>query len=201
MLKKIGIGVALLSVVLVFTACANSTPAAVPEPTPTPSPEPAPVPNPEPVPVPNPEPPPAVNPKPRPSGPIRATWIQVEVDTDSQVVSIPVAELEDNWNVHFKLRTTDGEENFMAYIFDGGIYVRANVCPPCRSVGFSLDEDEHILICDRCATIFDAETGAGIKGACVDYPKAAAPYEISAGNLVIKGSDLLTAYEETLLPG
>ncbi len=197
MLKKIGIGAVLLSLVLIFTACTNSTPTAAPEPTPTPSPEPTPTPNPEP----NPGPTPAVAPKPRPSGPIKAAWIQVQVDQDSQTVSLPVSELEDNWNIHFKLKTTEDDINFMAYIFDGEIYVRANVCPPCKSIGFSLDENEDILICDRCATIFDASTGAGIKGACVDYPKASASYEISDGSLVIKGSDLLAAYQETLLPG
>lgn len=201
MLKKIGIGAVLLSLVLIFTACANSTPTAAPEPTPTPSPEPEPAPNLEPAPVPNPEPTPAVNPKPRPSGPIEGTWIQAEVDEDSQTVSLPISELEDNWNIHFNLETTEGDVTFMAYIFNGEIHVRANVCPPCRSIGYALDENEQLLICDMCATLFDAETGAGIKGACVDYPKASAAYEISDGNLIIKGSDLLAAYQETLLPG
>ena len=205
MLKKIGIGAVLIAVVFIFTACASPPPA--PEPAPTPPSEPAPAsnpgqtPSPEPAPAPNPGPTPAVAPKPRPSGPIKAAWIQVQVDQDSQTVSLPVSELEDNWNIHFKLKTTEDDVNFMAYIFDGEIHVRANVCPPCKSIGFSLDENEDILICDRCATIFDAETGAGIRGACVDYPKAAASYEISDGSLVIKGSDLLAAYQETLLPG
>ena len=205
MLKKIGIGAVLIAVVFIFTACASPPPA--PEPAPTPPSEPAPAsnpgqtPSPEPAPVPNPGPTPAVAPKPRPSGPIKAAWIQVQVDQDSQTVSLPVSELEDNWNIHFKLKTTEDDVNFMAYIFDGEIHVRANVCPPCKSIGFSLDENEDILICDRCATIFDASTGAGIKGACVDYPKASASYEISDGSLVIKGSDLLAAYQETLLPG
>jgi len=207
MLKKIGIGAALVSLILIFASCASPapTPEPTPNPTPTPEPTPNPAPNPEPepapAPTPEPEPTPAPNPEPRPSGPIEATWIQVQVDQDSQTVSIPSSELENNWNTHFKLETTEGDINFMAYIFDGEIYVRANVCPPCRSVGFSLDENKDILICDRCATIFNAETGAGIEGACVDYPKAAAAYEISDGNLVIKGSDLLAAYQETLLPG
>ena len=206
MLKKIGIIAVLLSLILIFTACANSTPTAtVPEPTPNTEPtqpaNPEPTSTPEPTQVPNSEPAPVIEPKPRPSGPIKATWLQVQVDQDSQTVSFPVSELEDNWNIHFKLKTTQGDVNFMAYIFEGDIYVRANVCPPCRSIGFSLDEEEQLLICDRCATLFNARTGAGIEGACVDYPKAAAQYEFRNGNLVIKGSDLIAAYQETLVPG
>ncbi len=123
------------------------------------------------------------------------------MNEDSQTVFIPLSELEDNWDVHFKLQTTDGETNYMAYIFEDEVYVRANVCPPCRSIGFSLDEGKQLLICDRCATLFEAATGAGVSGACVDYPKAPVAYEIIDGNIVIHGSDLITAYQETLLPG
>lgn len=201
MLSKIGIGAALLSLVLIFTACAGSTPTAAPEPTTIPNQEPTPAPNPEPTPVPNPESTPVVEPKPRPPGPIKATWLQVKVDEASQIVSLPVSELEDDWNIHFKLETAEGETNFMAYIFKGDVYVRANVCPPCHSIGFSLDEEDQLLICDRCATIFDAETGDGIEGACVDYPKAAVPYEIVDGSVVLKGAELLAAYQDTLSPG
>ena len=190
MLKKlIVIVTALASLVLFFTACAG--PSSTPEPTPVPAPTPAP----EPTPIP--EPTQSLNP--RPSGPIEATWIEPQVSGGT--VSIPVSELKDNWNVHFGLDVADGDMNFMAYIFDGEVYVRANVCPPCKSVGFALDEAVRKLICDRCATTFAAETGAGIAGACVDYPKASVAYEISDGNMVMAGSDLLEAYQETLLPG
>ena len=89
--------------------------------------------------------------------------------------------------------------NFMAYVLDGEIYVRANVCPPCQSVGFSLGKD--VLICDRCATTFEARTGEGIEGACVDFPKASVPYEIIDGNIVMKGTDLIAAYQDTTEPG
>jgi nitrite reductase/ring-hydroxylating ferredoxin subunit len=125
----------------------------------------------------------------------------VEVDQDGQTVSIPLSAVENNWNVHFKLETTDGEVNYMAYIFEDEIYVRANVCPPCRSIGFSLDEGEELIICDRCATLFEPATGAGISGACVDYPKASVPYVITDGNIVMNGGDLIAAYQETLFPG
>ena len=185
MLRNIGIGVALLSFIFISTACTSSTLTVDQEPTSPPASEPNPV----------------VNPQPRPSGAIEATWIQVDLDVGNQTVSVPVDELEDNWNIHFKLETTSGDIDFMAYIFKGKAYVRANVCPPCHSVGFALDEDNRILICDRCATIFDAETGSGIEGACVDYPKAAVPYEIINGRIVISITDLTAAYQETIAPG
>lgn len=206
MLKKIGIiGAIVVSLVVVLVGCSSSAPVSNPEPEPIPAPTPAPEPEPEPepAPAPDPEPEPAAepNPEPRPSGPIEATWVQVAVDEDDQTVSIPLSTLEDNWNVHFKLETTDGEVNYMAYIFEDEIYVRANVCPPCRSIGFALDEGAQLLICDRCATLFEPATGAGISGACVDYPKASVPYEVTDGNIVMSSDNLLAAYQETLLPG
>jgi nitrite reductase/ring-hydroxylating ferredoxin subunit len=129
--------------------------------------------------------------------PISATWIEPQVVGDT--VAIPLSEVEDNWNVHFNVNTQGEDMNFMAYVLDGDVYVRANVCPPCRSIGFSLEEA--VLICDRCATTFGAETGDGINGACVDYPKASVPYEVSDGNVVMEGSDLIAAYEDTLVAG
>jgi nitrite reductase/ring-hydroxylating ferredoxin subunit len=129
----------------------------------------------------------------KPSGPIKAIWIEPQADGD--IFIIPLSAINENWNVHFKVETM----NFMAYTLDGELYVRANVCPPCRSTGFSLDDD--VLVCDRCATTFEAKTGAGIKGACVDYPKAAISYEINNGTVLLKKQDLATAYEETLQPG
>ncbi len=114
-------------------------------------------------------------------------------------VSIPVSEVENNRNVHFEVETQDSNMNFMAYVLDGEIHVRVNVCPPCRSIGFSLEEP--VLICDRCATTFEAKTGEGIEGACIEFPKASVPYEVSDGNVVMKGADLIAAYTDTLEPG
>jgi len=186
MLRKIGIGVVLILLVLIVAACAGPTPAPTPEPTPTPAPNPTPAP---PSQTPNPTLP--------PSWPVKATWIEPQLDGNT--VSIPVSEVEDNWNIHFELETEVGNINFMAYIVDGEIYVRSNVCPPCRSVGFSLNKD--ILVCDRCATIFEVKTGEGIEGACVDYPKAAVSYEITGANIVMSGTDLIAAFQDTLNPG
>ena len=131
------------------------------------------------------------------AAPIEATWIEPQVAGDT--VSIPVSEVEDNWHIHFKLNTLDGNKNFMAYILDGEIYVRANVCPPCGSIGFALEND--VLICDTCATTFEAKTGNGIKGACVDFPKASVSYEIADGNILMNRADLIAAYQNTLEAG
>ncbi len=131
------------------------------------------------------------------SEPTKATWIEPLVVGDT--VSAPLSEVANNWNIHFAVETQDNSMNFMAYTVDGEIYVRANVCPPCQSIGFSLDEDT--LVCDRCATTFEAQTGKGISGACVDYPKASAPYEIEDGNIVMNSADLTTAYQHTIEPG
>jgi nitrite reductase/ring-hydroxylating ferredoxin subunit len=136
-------------------------------------------------------------PNPTPSGAMKATWIEPQVVGDT--VSIPVSEVENNWNVHFKVKAQGEDMNFMAYVLDGEIHVRANVCPPCRSIGFSLEED--ILVCDRCATTFKAKTGEGIKGPCVDFPKASVPYEINDGNVVMKSAALIIAHEDTIEPG
>jgi nitrite reductase/ring-hydroxylating ferredoxin subunit len=169
MLRKIAIGAVLFSLILIAVACTGPTSTPTPNPTPNPN----------------------------PSGPIKATWIEPQVAGDT--VSIPVTEVENNSNTHFTLGTKDGNINFMEYIVDGEIYVRANVCPPCKSIGFSLKED--VLVCDRCATTFKAKTGEGIKGACVDFPKASVPYEIRGGNTVMKGTDLIAAYQDTIEPG
>jgi len=134
---------------------------------------------------------------PPPSGPIKATLIEPQVADG--IVSIPVSEVQNLTNVRFGVETQDGDMNFMAYVLAEEIYVRANVCPPCHSIGFSLDGD--ILVCDRCATKFQAQTGAGISGACVNYPKASVPYEVGDGNIVMNSTDLITAYQDTLEPG
>jgi len=129
--------------------------------------------------------------------PIRATWIQPQVAGDT--VSVPVSKVQDNTNVAFNLKTQSGDMNFMAYVLDGEVFVRADVCPPCRSIGFSLEEA--ILICDTCATTFKAQTGEGIGGACVDYPKAPVSYGIQDGDIVMNIANLVSAYRDTVEPG
>jgi len=127
---------------------------------------------------------------------IEATWINPQVLGD--IISIPISEVENDKIMHFEFTTQDKDMTFMAYDLSGEIYVRANICPPCRSIGFSLRQST--LVCDTCGTVFDAKTGAGINGACVAYPKAAVAYEIRDGSIVMKGSDLLAAYQDTVNP-
>jgi nitrite reductase/ring-hydroxylating ferredoxin subunit len=114
------------------------------------------------------------------------------------IISTPISEVENDKIMHFEFTTQDKAMTFMAYDLSGEIYVRANICPPCRSIGFSLLQST--LVCDTCGTVFDARTGAGIDGACVAYPKAAVAYEIRDGSIVMKGSDLLAAYQDTINP-
>jgi uncharacterized membrane protein len=133
----------------------------------------------------------------KPSGSIKAKLIEAQVNGDS--VSIPVSAVESDWNTQFAVSAQAGTMNFMAYLLNNKIYVRADVCPPCRSIGYSLDGNT--LVCDRCATTFKADTGDGIGGACVGYPKALVPYQISNGNIIMSQADLVVAYENTLNPG
>lgn len=161
----------LVVIALTLAACASPAPASAPLPTP------------------------GGNTK--PSGVLEQKWIEPLVSSDT--ISIPVSELESDWNTRFRVQTASGEVTAMAYILDGKTYVRANVCPPCRSVGFRLSGNT--LICMSCATKFSATTGEGISGACVNYPKAAVNYEVNGGNIVISKADLLGAYQNTLSPG
>ena len=131
--------------------------------------------------------------------PIPATWVTLSEASDT--VSIPVSAVSDNKMVHFLLgEGPNGDVAFMVYELGKEIYVRSNVCPPCWSVGFSLQKD--ILICDTCATTFNAKTGDGLEGspACASYPKASVPYEIKDGMIVMNQNDLIVSYQNTLEP-
>ena len=133
----------------------------------------------------------------KPSGPVDAKWIEAQVNGDT--VSIPVSEIENDWNTRFEVQSADGNISAMAYVLDGAIYVRADICPPCRSRSFTLNGN--ILDCDSCHTKFNASTGDGVSGACVNYPKDSVSYTISNGNVVMSKADIVTAYQNTLKPG
>ncbi|MDD4859629.1 MAG: Fe-S-containing protein [Dehalococcoidales bacterium] len=131
------------------------------------------------------------------SSSIRATRVTPAITED--MVSLQYSEIQANKISSFSVATTSGEISFMAYDLDGKIYARADICPPCRSDSFSLNGTT--LVCDTCATVFDARTGKGLKGACVNYPKALVPFTENGGKLIMKGADLLKAYQDTLQPG
>jgi nitrite reductase/ring-hydroxylating ferredoxin subunit len=133
----------------------------------------------------------------KPSGPVDAKWIDAQVNGD--VVSIPVSEIENDWNTRFQVQGSDGAISAMAYLLNGVIYVRADICPPCRSRSFTLNGN--ILDCDSCHTKFNASTGGGVSGACVNYPKESVSHTISNGNVVMSKADIVTAYQNTLKPG
>ena len=135
------------------------------------------------------------------SGPISPTWIGADVlSVDGGSLMIPTSAVSSGKMLHFSISTGEyGKQNFMAYDLGGEKHVRANVCPPCRSVGFSLVGNQ--LVCDSCGTRFEAATGAGISGACKDFPKAEVEKAIGGGDITVEIADLVAAYEDTEKPG
>jgi hypothetical protein len=119
----------------------------------------------------------------------------------NDTVSIPASIIENKRNIHFELATTKGDTSFEAYLFNDAIQVRASFCVPCQGRSFTLSGDK--LICDNCGTVFSAKDGTGISGvaACRSYPKAAVPFTKTGDSVVMKGSDLMTAFVNTLSPG
>ncbi len=128
---------------------------------------------------------------------ISPTWITPEiVDT---TITLPLDLVQTKINTHFEVALDKGKAYFMAYTFGGKTYVRADICPPCRSISYSLVKE--ILVCDSCGTSFKALDGAGVRGACVNYPKASVPYETVDGKILMNKADLTLAYENTWSPG
>jgi len=128
---------------------------------------------------------------------IKGTWITAQENADQ--VSIPVKFVNDNTNVHFKVKTDIGELPVIAYRFNDKIYIKSNECVPCDSQGFSLKDGT--LVCDNCGTVFDAVTGKGIEGGCVNYPKENIPYTtVSDDKITMKLSDVVAAHKETIEP-
>ena len=134
-------------------------------------------------------------------GIISPVWLDsAAIELADNTLSISTSEVDSAKMLHFAFNSGQNDTmNFMAYNFNGNTYVRANVCPPCRSTGFSLDGDN--LVCNNCGTRFKAGTGDGVSGACRNYPKAEITYTISDGYLHLDTGDLLTAYLNTVKPG
>lgn len=131
----------------------------------------------------------------KPAKAMQQVAIEVKVGSDS--VTIPLYKVTQNWNTRFAVPVDGQNMTFMSYIWDGKLYVRADICPPCRSKSFTLLKGN--LVCDSCGTVFNAVTGDGINGACVSYPKEAAPYELSGGFIKINKEDLAAAYKNTMI--
>ncbi len=131
------------------------------------------------------------------SGPIKAPWVKANVSGNA--VSLPVSEVQKNKIVQFRYDTGNGNIAFVTYELNEKLQVRADICVPCRSEDYSLQKDT--LVCNTCGTVFSAQTGDGISGACVNYPKAAVPYVLNSGNITMTGNDMIKAYLDTLKPG
>ena len=128
---------------------------------------------------------------------IRPTWTAALVEGDQ--VSIPRNEVDDGKMVHVRVEQQGTSMVFMTYRLGEEIYLRASICPPCRSESFSLAGET--LVCDTCGTRFQATTGDGISGACKSYPKAEADYTVAGDRITASMSDLVTAYENTEIAG
>jgi uncharacterized membrane protein len=129
-----------------------------------------------------------------PSSPVDPTTVTAQVSGDS--VSIPLSEVKSKFNTRFILTTAQGQTSYMAYVWNGTVQVRADICPPCGSKSFKLTKGT--LVCNACGTVFDAVNGKGKSGACIRYSKESVVYQISGDNIVMKAADLTTAYSKTL---
>jgi nitrite reductase/ring-hydroxylating ferredoxin subunit len=128
---------------------------------------------------------------------VAPTWLTPEITETTALVALD--EVQTKFNTHFKVALDKGTAYFMAYLYGGKLHVRADICPPCRSVSYTLVKNT--LVCDSCGTVFSAPEGKGISGACVNYPKASVPYETVDGKIVMSKVDLTKAFEDTLNPG
>ncbi len=129
-----------------------------------------------------------------PTSPVDPTTLTAKVAGD--VVSIPLSDVAAKFNTRFAVNTPQGQASYMAYVWNGAIQVRADICPPCGSKSFKLTKGT--LVCNSCGTVFDAVSGKGKSGACVRYSKESVAYQISGDTLVMKMADLSTAYTRTL---
>jgi nitrite reductase/ring-hydroxylating ferredoxin subunit len=128
---------------------------------------------------------------------IRPTWIAAQIEGEQ--VSISNSEVDDGQMVHFRVEQQGASMVFMAYRLGEEVYLRASICPPCRSENFSLAGDT--LVCNTCGTRFQAATGDGISGACKGYPKAEAAFAAAGGRMTASITDLVAAYQNTKTAG
>jgi nitrite reductase/ring-hydroxylating ferredoxin subunit len=127
---------------------------------------------------------------------VKQSTIKAQISGDT--VSVPLSDVDTLTNTRFIVTTASSNLSFMAYKYDNKLYVRADICPPCNSRSFTLVNDT--LVCDSCGTVFKAQTGEGVRGACVKYAKQLVNYQLQDGNIVMKSTDLQNAYQNTLNP-
>jgi nitrite reductase/ring-hydroxylating ferredoxin subunit len=130
------------------------------------------------------------------SSTVKQSTIKPQISGSS--VSISLSDVDSLTNTRFLVQTPARTLSFMAYEYNNKLYVRADICPPCRSESFTLKNGT--LVCDSCGTVFNAQTGVGIKGPCLKYSKQMVAYQIDNGNIVMNGIDLQNAYQNTLNP-
>ncbi len=136
-------------------------------------------------------------PKAQASAAYDAVWVTPTITGDT--VTIPIDSVTTNHNVHFNVDTVDGTMTFMVYENGGKTGIRASICVPCRSRSFTLKNSQ--LICDSCGTVFSADTGLGVSGACVGYPKASVTFETNGNNIIMSKVNLTKAFDDTMSPG
>jgi nitrite reductase/ring-hydroxylating ferredoxin subunit len=131
-----------------------------------------------------------------PKSAVDPTTLSPQVSGDT--VSISLSDVKSKYNTRFAVTTPQGQASYMAYVWNGTVNVRADICPPCGSRSFKLTNGT--LVCNSCGTVFDATSGKGKSGACVRYSKESVTYQVSGDSIVMKMSDLVTAYQSTLTP-
>lgn len=131
-----------------------------------------------------------------PKGVVQPTTITATLNGDT--ATIPLSQITSKLNTRFVVTTPQGQMSYMAYVWNGNVNVRADICPPCGSRSFRLTNGT--LVCNACSTVFDATTGKGKSGACVRYSKEAVPFQVSGDAVNMNTADLVTAYQNTLSP-
>jgi uncharacterized membrane protein len=131
-----------------------------------------------------------------PTSPVDPTTLTIQTTGDT--VSIPFSEVKSKFNTRFAVTTSQGSASYMAYVWNGVVQVRADICPPCGSKSFKLTGGT--LVCNSCGTVFDAVSGKGKSGACIRYSKDSVAFQVSGDSIVMKMTDLTTAYANTLKP-
>jgi nitrite reductase/ring-hydroxylating ferredoxin subunit len=122
----------------------------------------------------------------------------IKATINGETVTIPLSDVEKYGNVNFKIQTATDIYSFMAYQYGDKTYVRSDVCVPCGSESFTLKNGT--LVCDACGTVFNVETGVGVKGvkACQSYTKQPVAFETTGTNIVMKWTDLAASFQNTL---